>query len=251
MSTAIIVQARMGSTRLPGKVLKPLSGKPVLWHIFDRLKRVREAQVLCLATSHLAADDSLAEIARQWGIYVFRGDESDVLSRYVGCAQEVGADRIVRITADCPLIDPDVVGSAIDYFQAQPFDYLAVEGGPRGLDTEVFSRDALEEAHRDGRYPAAREHVTFHLYHSGLYKVARCPVPEIYRRPQYRLCVDEPLDYQLLAEIYDRFYRPGRIVSVPTVLAWLDENPQWARLNDGVVQKNVQPEDLQPIVQRD
>ncbi|ABZ83319.1 spore coat polysaccharide biosynthesis protein f, putative [Heliomicrobium modesticaldum Ice1] len=246
MSTAIIVQARMGSTRLPGKVLAPLAGQPALWHTLERLKRVREAQVLAVATGDGTADDPIADAARQWGVFVFRGSETDVLARYVGCAQKVDAAVIVRITADCPLIDPDVVGAAIGEFRNRSLDYLSVEGGPRGLDTEVFTREALERAHRQGRYPAAREHVTFHLYHSGLFRTGSWQLPGPYRRSRYRLCVDEPLDYQLLAEIYERFYRPGRIIAVPEVLAWLDEHPQWALLNQSVRQKAVSDEELLP-----
>ncbi|MBM7866721.1 NTP transferase domain-containing protein [Heliobacterium gestii] len=239
MTRAIIVQARMGSSRLPGKVLMPLAGMPLLWHVLERLKRVREADVLCLATSRGRIDDPVADLARSAGAYVFRGDEADVLSRYALCAREVDAATVVRITADCPLIDPDIVAAVMTTYAEAETDYMTVDQCPRGLDTEVFSREALEQAFAEALYPAAREHVTFHLYHSGRFDVQRHLAPEAYRRPQYRLCVDERKDFQLMEEIYRRFYRPGGIAPVPAVLRWLDEHPEWGGLNSDVLQKAV------------
>ncbi|MZP29436.1 NTP transferase domain-containing protein [Heliobacterium undosum] len=239
MTKAIIVQARMGSSRLPGKVLMPLAGMPLLWHVLERLKRVREADVLCLATSRGRVDDPVADLARSAGVHLFRGDEDDVLSRYALCAREVDAKTVVRITADCPLIEPDIVAAAISAYEQTQTDYMGIAECPRGLDTEVFSRTALEQAFAEALYPAAREHVTFHLYHSGRFQVNHHRPPEAYRRPQYRLCVDEARDYQLLEEIYRRFYRPGGIVPVPAVLRWLDAHPEWGTYNSGVLQKPV------------
>ena len=158
-----IVQARMGSTRLPGKVLEDVGGKPMLEHIVSRLGRSRLINDVIVATSSAQGDDPIAEAATQKNIKLFRGHETDVLDRYYEAAKSARADIVVRITGDCPLIDSEVVDRVITTFLSEECDYASntlVCTYPDGLDAEVFSFAALEIAWRNGRRAADREHVT-------------------------------------------------------------------------------------------
>jgi UDP-2,4-diacetamido-2,4,6-trideoxy-beta-L-altropyranose hydrolase len=161
--TAIIVQARLGSSRLPGKILQKLGARTVLAHDIERLRRVAGADVVVIATTDSPKDDAVAEAARAYGAVVFRGDEQDVLSRYLGAARLVDADVIMRVTSDCPLIDPDICAAVLALRARTKADY-ATNNMPRlyphGLDCEAFTRDALERAAREAVSPYDREHVT-------------------------------------------------------------------------------------------
>ena len=161
--TVAIIQARMGSTRLPGKVLMDVNGVPAIQHVLTRTARAKHVDEVWLACSNLDGDDPLAEFAEKIGFPVFRGDEKDVLSRYVAAAAESNADTIVRITGDCPMIDPGVIDLVLDRFAAGDVDYVSniVERSyPDGLDVEAFSRDALDTAGREAQDDILREHVT-------------------------------------------------------------------------------------------
>lgn len=170
-----IIQARMTSTRLPGKVLADIHGKPMLERMLDRVRRARSLDEIIVATTVNATDDPVVELGRRLGVRVFRGDEADVLGRYRAAAREASADVVVRLTADCPMIDPAVVDQAVAMFLEGDWDYLSnsrVRTYPDGLDVEVFTRDALERAAREARHPQLREHVT--LYINGRYKDLPC-----------------------------------------------------------------------------
>ena len=159
-----IIQARMGSTRLPGKVLMEASGKPLLWHMIRQLRPSRAISRIALATTTLAADDPVAALGADLGLEVFRGDESDVLARFAGTATRFGAENIMRLTADCPLVQPDVCDSVAALFLEARADYARTSSRfAEGLDCEVFTRRALDEAHRLARLPSEREHVTLYM----------------------------------------------------------------------------------------
>ena len=155
-----VIQARMGSTRLPGKVLKPLAGQPVLARVVDRVRRARHVDEVVVATTTLPADDVLADLCRTRGWACERGSEEDLLDRYHAAAAAHHADAVVRITSDCPVIDPGVVDRVVEAFLVQPCDYasntLEPRTFPRGLDTEVFSQAALELAWREDDNPVWR-----------------------------------------------------------------------------------------------
>src|SRR3989344_7618105 len=170
---ALIVQARMGSTRLPGKILMPLKGKPMLGWQLERLKRAEELDQIILATTNKKSDDQVAALGEACDVTVFRGDEEDVLDRYYRAAKEAGADIIVRVTGDCPLIDPAVVDEVVRHFRRANVDYTKhPENYPEGLDTEVFSFAALERAWQNAQLPSEREHVTpFIRNHPELFRV--------------------------------------------------------------------------------
>nr|NIN65969.1 acylneuraminate cytidylyltransferase [Anaerolineae bacterium]NIN96152.1 acylneuraminate cytidylyltransferase [Anaerolineae bacterium] len=163
-NTVAIVQARVGSTRLPGKVLKDLVGLPLLARVVRRTARASRPDEVVVAIPEASTDDSLARLCHAYGWPCFRGSEDDVLDRYYRAATEYGAESVVRITSDCPLVDPGIVDQVVDLFLQGEWDYvsntLAPRTYPRGLDVEVFTFDALRLAWKEDSNPAWREHVT-------------------------------------------------------------------------------------------
>ncbi|MBM3491852.1 MAG: hypothetical protein FJX68_15705 [Alphaproteobacteria bacterium] len=160
---AAIIQARMTSTRLPGKVLAAIGGRPALQLMLQRLSACRRLDRIVVATTVNATDDPVVALCRQLGVASFRGSEQDVLGRLLAAAEAQGAEGIVRLTADCPIIDPAVVDEAVALFAQGDFDYVSnarLRTYPDGLDVEVLGRQALARADREARHPALREHVT-------------------------------------------------------------------------------------------
>lgn len=241
MTVVTVVQARMTSTRLPGKVLKTVLGRPLLEYQIERLRRTQLSDGLVVATTNNEADLPIVELCRRLSIPVHRGSESDVLARYYGAAKQERAEVIVRITSDCPLIDPAVIDQAIKgYLRHTPTpDYLSnvVERTyPRGMDTEVFSLQALERAHLEAVDPTEREHVT----------------PFIYRRPNrfrlasvhfdrneshHRWTVDTPEDFELIERILTSLYPYKPDFNLRDCLELIEEHPDWSSLNAHVEQK--------------
>jgi glutamate-1-semialdehyde 2,1-aminomutase/spore coat polysaccharide biosynthesis protein SpsF len=232
-----IVQARMGSTRLPGKVLANIAGKTMLEHIVLRLSRSRLISDMIIATSSKKVDDCIVQTGLKKYFKVFRGDENDVLDRYYHAAKSLNADIVVRITGDCPLIDPEVVDRVIEGFLAEECDYASntlVCTYPDGLDTEVFSFEALETAWRDARRVADREHVTpfirtsrrfrLHNVESDLGRVTR----------HLRWTVDEPRDLEFIRAVYERLGANG-VFNWYEVLELLDSEPTVGNLNSGLI----------------
>src|SRR5690606_26644314 len=166
MSVVAIIQARAGSRRLPGKVLADLCGAPLLQRVVERAGRVPGVDRVAVATTDAPADAAVEELCSRLGIPCFRGSESDVLDRYYQAAGQWTADRILRITADCPLLDPEVAGLVVSAAMDNDCDYAANINPPTfpdGLDAEVMTRKALDQAWRDARLPSEREHVTLHI----------------------------------------------------------------------------------------
>jgi spore coat polysaccharide biosynthesis protein SpsF len=236
MPPVAIVQARVGSTRLPGKVLLPLAGKPVLFHVVDRLRRVKALAEVVVATTDLPADDPIRSLCRDEGIRCFSGSENDVLDRYVQAARRFGADPVVRITSDCPLIDPAIVGRALDLFVSAHGElaYVGFDGSfPDGLDVEVVARVALETAWREAQLSSEREHVTPFIWK----QPKRFPQDRIRNDTDLsdqRWTVDEPEDYALLQAIFEALYEPGRPFGMAEVLSFLNSNPGLRRINQGI-----------------
>jgi spore coat polysaccharide biosynthesis protein SpsF (cytidylyltransferase family) len=232
MTTAIIAQARMGSSRLPGKVLKELGGRPVLEHVLTRASRAPGADIVCVATTVEPADDAIATAAKSLGFPVFRGSETDVLGRYAGAAEMVKADVIVRITCDCPLIDPGVVGEAIRKLKERNADYVAQEWSewPQGIGCEVFPRALLNRAAAEASDTYDREHVTPWIRNKAaqikyLMKGPGGPVSE------QRWLLDYPEDYAFLDRLFAKF--PGNTPpdSWETVWRELQKHPEIYALN--------------------
>lgn len=243
MSCVIIVQARMTSTRLPGKVLMPVLGKPLLGYELERLQRCKLADKLVVATTTNATDDPVEALCREWNVPVSRGSESDVLSRYYEAAREANAQTIVRVTADCPLIDPIVVDQVISRYKSAEgqLDYVSntlARTYPRGLDTEVFSFKALETAHREATEPTHREHVTPFFYtQPERFKLASVEASE--NLGQHRWTVDTPEDFELIRRILETLYPLNVSFTTEEILALLAQNPEWIELNIHIEQIRV------------
>jgi spore coat polysaccharide biosynthesis protein SpsF len=240
-----IVQARMGSTRLPGKVLKPLAGRPMLAHLLERLKTAQTLTGIVVATSTLPEDKVILDFAQGQGTTAFAGSAEDVLGRYVGAANAVQADVIVRITGDCPLNDPATVDRAVRYFLENDFDITIESNGtkrmsPRGLDVEVCSMEALLRADTLAQDGPSREHVMLYMYrHPDQFKVGFFPIPPELCHPDWRLCVDEPADFRLMEEIFARLDRPGHLIKFSEVAALFHREPALLEINQQVHQKIV------------
>jgi spore coat polysaccharide biosynthesis protein SpsF len=238
--TVAIVQARMGSTRLPGKVLLPLLGEPMLVHVMRRLARARTLDATVLATTTLPSDDALAALAGEEAWPVVRGSADDLLDRYLQAAREHDADVVVRVTSDCPLIDPEVVDRVVEAFRTEAADYasntLEPRTYPRGLDVEVVSRTALERAGREDGRPEWREHATPYIYrHPELFRLLRVPFER--DESAERWSVDTPEDYDVVRGIYEALGRDD--FTWLEALAVVPANPSWSRANRSVEQKTV------------
>lgn len=225
-----IIQARLGSTRLPGKVLKEISGKPMLWHVINRVKRCKNIDKIVLATSELEQDDVLEEFARENDIAYFRGSEEDVLSRYYYAATQFNADIIVRLTGDCPLIDPKVVDKVILSHINSSADYTSnviKRTFPRGLDTEVINFQTLKKAFEEAEEQYQREHVTpYILENPALFKLNSIEARGKIRRPDIRITVDTPEDLKFIRGIFSILYKQNEIFYVEDVIDLLDQRPE-------------------------
>jgi spore coat polysaccharide biosynthesis protein SpsF len=237
----------MGSTRLPGKVMKLLGGTTVLAHVIHRVKACPLVDEVLVATTELSRDDVIANAAPECGAAVFRGSEEDVLSRYYGAALSSKAEVVVRVTSDCPLFDPGVLTHLLTrFFEAnsgpEHLDYLTntlVETFPRGLDAEVFTFQALEQAARDAKKAYEREHVTPYLHqHPELFRLENFRSRE--NLSHHRWTLDTEEDFALISAIYTALYRPGQIFTTDAVLAFLDSNPGLLKLNAHVQQKTLE-----------
>jgi spore coat polysaccharide biosynthesis protein SpsF len=241
--TVAIIQARLGSERLPGKVLLDLEGKSVLERVVSRVRGMERADEVVVATSDSRMDDRIASECARLHVTCIRGSEDDVLARFVKAARETSADACVRITADCPLIDPDVSDSIVRRFEESEdgADYVSnkiPQSFPRGLDTEVFTRDALERAGRDATLPYERAHVTPYIYrHPELFRLIS--VTSDVDRADWRWTIDTQEDLKFVREVYRR-------LGDREDFTWLDVvkivelNPDLMQLNWHVQQKGVE-----------
>jgi spore coat polysaccharide biosynthesis protein SpsF len=240
MKIVAIIQARMGSSRLPRKVLKDLSGATVLDRVLNRLGRSRLIQESLVATTVEPADNAIVEHCERTGRKVFRGSEQDVLDRYYRAAKHLDADVVVRITSDCPVIDPQVTDATVHAFLDRHADYASnvrVRTYPRGLDTEVMTVQALERAWRESTKPYQREHVTPYLYENpGEFKLHG--IENDVDCSQHRWTLDTPEDLQLLQTIYARF--GGRDdFGWHEVLELVESDPSLTNINRHIAQKAV------------
>jgi spore coat polysaccharide biosynthesis protein SpsF len=237
----VIVQARMTSTRLPGKVLMDLAGRPLLERQLERLRRCERADEIVLAVTTNAADDPLVELARRLGLRWHRGSEYDVLERYAGAAREAGADVVVRVTADCPLIDPSETDAVIAAVEGERCDYasnILERTLPRGLDTEALWRDVLERTHRLAASQPAREHVTWFVHSERPDLFVLHSVRRPYDAADLRWTVDTPQDLALVRRLYDDLGLAERPVALADVIAHVRAHPELAAMNAKVAQKD-------------
>jgi spore coat polysaccharide biosynthesis protein SpsF len=237
----VIVQARMTSTRLPGKVLMDLAGKPLLERQLERLARCRRVDEIVLAITINAADDPLAELAARLALRCHRGSEHDVLERYADAARDAEAELVVRVTADCPLIDPEETDAVIDALEERPgCDYAAnvlARDLPRGLDVEALWRDTLERVDRMATSAPAREHVTYfcHTERPDLFELLAVRRP--FDAADLRWTVDTPEDLALVRRLYDELGLADRPLPLADVIAHVRAHPELATLNAAIEQK--------------
>src|SRR5574337_990133 len=225
----------MGSIRFPGKVMRPICGIPMIGLLLARLSQSKRIDQIVLATSQDPRNEPLAEYVRELGFAVFQGSENDVLDRYHQAAREAEADAVVRITGDCPLIDPQVVDAVIDLFQQKTVDYAtntATPTFPDGLDAEVFTFEVLERAWKQAREPRQREHVTPFIRESGLFRLAN--LSHASDQSSERWTVDEPEDFEVVQKVFEYFH-PRRDFGWLEVLALRHEHPEWFMANQYVL----------------
>lgn len=236
MNIVAVIQARMTSSRLPGKVLADIEGAPMVARVVDRVRRSRLVTEVVVACTDRHEDDPIAAWAAGSGVTLFRGSEDDVLGRFVGAANRAGADVIIRVTADCPLIDPEVLDRAIEELTDHPgTDYASnvIERSyPRGLDVEVFTREALARMDRLGRSAAAREHVTVpvRLERPDAFTVRN--VRHAVDDSDLRWTVDTPEDLEWVRLVYRALGLGDRVVKYGAVVSWCRSNEAWARRDE-------------------
>ncbi|MDZ8135045.1 MAG: glycosyltransferase family protein [Nostoc sp. DedQUE04] len=239
MKTVIIVQARMTSTRLPEKVLKKVLDKPLLEYQIERLKRVKLIDEIVIATTNNSTDLPIIELCDRLSIPYFRGSEEDVLARYYGAAKEHQADVVVRVTSDCPLIDPQVIDKVIQFYINYEYDYVSnslERSYPRGMDTEVFSFLALHQAFVEATAQPDREHVTPFIYmHPERYRLAQVVYSE--NESSHRWTVDTADDFELIKRIIEALYPEIPKFTLEDCLDLLRKYPDWSRINAHVEQK--------------
>lgn len=238
----IIIQARMTSTRLPGKVMLPLCGKTVLEVMIDRLKSFEKN--IIIATTNDGSEKPIVELCERRGLKYFRGDTHNVLERYYKAALSFGAkksDTIVRLTSDCPLIDQNILKEMIDEFKIEKCDYLSntIERTfPRGFDIEIFGFDALKKAYENATLDYEKEHVTtyIHTTHKNEFKI--CSFKDKVDNSKYRLTLDEEADFEAIKEIY-RLLKCKTDFSYEELLEILKKNPHIYEINRHVEQKKI------------
>jgi spore coat polysaccharide biosynthesis protein SpsF len=235
-----IIQARMGSSRLPGKVLRPILDRSMLAHVVERTRRASTITEVVVATTNKPEDDVIVEECKKLQTLATRGSELDVLDRYHAAAIDRNADAVVRITSDCPLIDPDVIDKVVRTFLRILPDYASNKFEPtypRGLDTEIMTINALERAWREASEPYQRVHVTPYLYEApGRFRVT--PVKHERDYSRCRWTVDTREDLEFVRRVYARL-GPENTFSWRSVLALLEREPGLSEINRGIIQKEV------------
>lgn len=239
-----IIEARMTSTRLPGKVLMPLAGKPALERIIERLKRSQYLDEVIVATTANPDDDAIVSLAEKLKIRYFRGSENDVLDRVLKAAQTFEVDIIVEITGDCPLVDWRLVDRGIDELLEKQLDYSAnntVFSYPDGFDVRVFKSSVLEKASELTSDPIDHVHVsTFIPAHPEIFKTINWVAEPDCHRPEWRLTLDEAADYRLIDLIFSRLLPVNEDFSAREVIDFLNKNPELLEINKNVKAKEIQ-----------
>lgn len=241
MNTVAIIQARMGSSRLPGKVLRPLLGKPMLAHIVERVRAAQGIDNVVVATSDKTIDQAIIDFCADAQIDCFAGDETDVLDRFYRAAASQQAERVLRITADCPLADPELIAQLIEFFAAGELDYAAVATGagavfmkggryPDGYDAECMRMSALKRAWEESSVATDREHVTPYLWRQPEV-FAQAKLESDHDYSSLRLTVDNEEDFALIRKIYEALYSAERHFQLADVINFINEHPDASLLN--------------------
>lgn len=237
------VEARYASTRLPGKTLLKICGKPTLELIIERLRKSRFIDEIVVATTVNPDCDALEELAKKLGVGCFRGSEDDVLDRVLKAAKAYEADVIVEITGDETLIDPVIADETINYYLKNDFDYVSNildRRYPRGLDTQVFAVSVLDEVSYLTNNPADRENVSLYIYeHPEKYTIGNVRAPEVLNHPDWRWTLDTKEDFEFLKTVYEALYYSKKDFTAYDVLEFLKNNPHVLKINERIKQKQV------------
>lgn len=236
-----IIQARMGSTRLPSKVMKKICGKPIIDHIIERAKKAKSLDQVIVATSTSELDTPLYDHLLSNDVTCIRGSELDVLSRYYEAATKINVDVIVRLTGDNPLVDYNMIDSTVDYFKSSNLQYVStidvpeiVKPIPLGVGCEVFSYDLLQEAYHNADKPYEREHVTPYMYRDKVNLEKN--TSDDY---SFRLTVDTDEDFRCICKIYDLLYHGKHDFCTPEIIKCLIDNPDISTINSKITQKKL------------
>ena len=232
-----IIQARMSSTRLPGKVLKKISGKPMLWYILNSLQYSKTLDHIVVATTKKKIDDQIVELCNKMNISVFRGNEKNVLNRFCEAGKKYDATHIVRISADCPLIDPTIVDKIVKKSILQNTDYVSntlPKTYPMGYEVEVIKFSELLKSEKMTNDFGDQEHVTlFIMRHPKIFSHYNVVAPNLLKKPKIRVCVDTKEDFSVIQKIVD-LSNNNKFISIKEVLGILKKYPQIQKLNSHV-----------------
>ncbi|SFD34177.1 cytidylyltransferase domain-containing protein [Clostridium uliginosum] len=242
MHTIAIIQARMGSSRLAGKAMKNLCGKTILAHCIERVRQAQYINNIIVATTLNEEDSIIEQEALRCGVKVFRGSENDVLSRYYYAAQKYKADTVIRITSDCPLIDPKILDEVILFYLNNKYDIVTNAPNeekertyPRGLDISIFSFEQLKNAFINATEKYQREHVTPYLYEN---LENKCYYKSKIDYSKYRLTLDTKEDWNLISEIYMNLYKGKHDFYLDDILNLFKSNPKLEKINFNIGQKD-------------
>lgn len=233
---AAIIQARMSSRRLPGKVLKEVLGKPLLFYLINQLRKANNVEKIIISTSENLSNDPIVEFCKKESILYYRGSENDVLRRIYDTALYFKIDNIIRITGDCPLIDPKAIDFAVDYFMKNKYDYVFLGlTFADGICCDVFSFNALKIAFEKAKLKAEREHVTPYFHNN----------PDVFNNfclenktddSRYRIVVDKPEDFEVIKAVIEGLSKKGESpFCVEDIKKFLNENPDIYNLNKNIV----------------
>lgn len=236
------IEARMASTRLPGKIMLPFVGKPDLEIMIERLERSQTIDEIVVATTTNSQDDVIVELCCRLGVSYYRGSEKDVLKRLVETGNSVNADIIVETTSDCPVIDWRHIDYLVNLFFSGSYDYVSniIERSfPRGLDVQVFPLSLLEKVEKTANDYAYREHPTFYIYtHPEQFRLKNWKAKGKMFWPDLRVTLDTKEDYQVLSSVFSNLYPANQDFSAEDVVNFLRNHPEIVRINSEIIQKN-------------
>lgn len=241
MNVTGIIQARMTSTRLPGKVMKKVNGVTLLEYQLERVMRSRLLNNVIVATTDNGTEKPIVDLCTDLGIAIYKGSEENVLKRYYHAAKKYDADIIVRMTSDCPLIDPEVIDGIINYYINNNYDYVSntqIRTFPRGMDTEVFSMDHLEQAYIHANKEYEKEHVTPYFYlNENLYSIGQFLSKT--DTSMYRLTVDTKEDFDLISIIIQELYPTNQSFTLNDIIELMENQPNLININKHITQKEL------------
>ncbi len=248
MNTAVLVTARLSSTRLPRKVIKPIMGRPMICHMLDRWKLARHPEKIIICTSTLPDDDPLAEIAERESVHCFRGHPDDVLLRLTMAAEQYGVDTVINCSGDNPFVDPEYMDRLVDWHVQHDYDYSRCDGLPLGVYAWALSYNAMVRA-CEIKATTDTEGWAGYFTDTGQFSCGLMPVdPEDYW-PDLRLTVDTPEDFELITRIFEELYVPGEVFPLSAILNLCRSRPDLVEINSSIQQKPVRPIQLKQDVE--